>query len=117
MKQRQLTLPEWAFLEGSSHLGNTLEGRDILQHMRSYTIIEAISLDVVEIELKPEVKTRKFTYKNRYGIVENHLFAVHFSLAEFGELDEILDKAVQFYCKYLDWEDRNIVSNTTSKHN
>ena len=28
---------------------------------------------------------------------------------------EVLDQAVMFYCDYLDWEDRNIVDDDTSK--
>lgn len=33
MKIIEITLPEWAFLEATSHLGNTLEGRTVLQHI------------------------------------------------------------------------------------
>ena len=116
-QQTNLTLPEWAFLEGNSHLGNTLEGRDILQHIRSYTILEIFPADVMDIHLGKDVKVRSFTYTNIAGQEEKHLIAVHFSLAEYGELDDILNKSVKFYCDYLTWEDRNIVTEINSKVN
>ena len=117
MKKQQLDLPEWAFLEATSHLGNLLKDRDILQHIRSYTMLEVFAIDELKLQLNPDVKTRKFSYKNRFGIEENHIFVIHFSLAEFAELEDILDKAVKFYCNYLDWEDKTIVDESTSKHN
>ena len=118
MKQKtNLNLPEWAFLEATSHLGNTLEGRDILQHIRSYTMLEIFPTDVMEVHLGKDVKVRSFTYTNIAGQEEKHLMAVHFSLAEFAELDEILEKAVKFYCDYLTWEDKNIENELNSKIN
>lgn len=117
MKKTNLTLPEWAFLDCQSHLGNLLDGRDVLQHVRSYTMLEVFASDEMEVKLKDGVKTKSFIYKNRYGIVENHLLVVHFSLAEYGELDDILDKAVDFYSKYLDWEDRNIENESIANVN
>ena len=116
-KQTNLTLPEWAFLDGTSHLGNTLEGRDILQHIRSYTMMEIFPADVMEVHLGKDVKVRSFSYNNIAGEIEKHLIAVHFSLAEFADLDEVLDKAVKFYTDYLKWEDENILDEYTSKHN
>lgn len=116
-QQTNLTLPEWAFLEGTSHLGNTLEGRDILQHIRSYTMLEIFPTDVMEVHLGKDVKVRSFTYTNIAGHEEKHLMAVHFSLAEYAELDDILDKAVKFYTDYLTWEDGNIFDESISKVN
>ncbi len=113
----ELTLPEWAFLEATSHLGNELKGRTILQHMRSYTMVEIIDTDEVEVQLKPEVKSRKFVHRNKFGVDENLLIAVHFTLAEFEDLDEVLDKAIAFYCEYSNWEDGNIIDEDKSKQN
>ena len=118
MKQKKdLTLPEWAFLEGTSHLGNTLEGRDILLHIRTHTMLEVFSIDELELHIHPEVHTRKFTYKNSFGVVENHTFVIHYSVTEFTDLDEVLDKAIKFYCDYLAWEDNNILTSNNSKTN
>ena len=76
-----LELPEWAFLNGSSHLGNTLEGRDILQHNHSHTIFELFLLDDEEpIEEDPSVINKVFTFNNIWGETETHLIVVHFTL-------------------------------------
>lgn len=116
-KQNNITLPEWAFLDGASHLGNTLEGRDILQHIRTYTMMEIFSTDEMQVQLNSKVKTRMFTYKNSFGVEEKHLIAVHFSLAEFTELDEIIDQAIEFYKEYSDWEDGNIIDEHITQQN
>ena len=33
----ELTLPEWAFLDARSHLGDELKGRTVILHVRSAT--------------------------------------------------------------------------------
>lgn len=42
MNAYELTLPEFAFVEGSDHDGdnNILKGRTVIQHIRSYTVLE-----------------------------------------------------------------------------
>lgn len=42
MNAYELTLPEFAFVEGSDHEGdnNILKGRTVIQHIRSYTVLE-----------------------------------------------------------------------------
>lgn len=117
MKELNLTLPEWSFLDGQSHLGNTLEGRTVLQHIRSYTMIEVFAEDENTPIFKKEVKTKEFDYVNQFGIKERHIIAIHFSLAENDQLDEILDKAIKFYSDYMEWEDKNIVTEHKSKQN
>lgn len=118
MKQKtDLTLPEWAFLDAKNHTGDALKGRDVLLHIRSYTMLEIFSTDLTEVQLNKNVKVRSFTYTNIAGIEEKHLMAVHFSLSEYAELDAILDKAVKFYCDYLAWEDKNIINEHNSKIN
>ena len=111
------TLPEWVFLDGNSHLGNTLEGRDLLQHIPSFTILELFLLNEDTIEIDLTVKTKEFTYKNIFGEIERHLIAVHFSMATDTEIEEILDNAVDFYKHFMDWEDSSLVIEETSKDN
>lgn len=41
----EYTLPEWAFLDAHSHLGNLLEARTVINHIRSASIIEIIDRD------------------------------------------------------------------------
>ena len=117
LKKQNLTLPEWAFLDAQNQLGNLLDGRDVLLHVRTHTMMEIFALDETTLELFPDVKKRDFTYRNSLDITEKYCLAVHYSLAEFAVLDEVLDKAVQFYCDYLSWEDINIIESDTSKHN
>lgn len=116
-RELNLTLPEWVFLDGNSHLGNTLENRDILQHIQSFTILELYALNDDTIRLNPAVKTREFIYTNISGEDERHMIAVHFSRAPDFELDEILDEAIEFYENFLDWEDTSLIIEETSKDN
>jgi hypothetical protein len=116
-EELNFTLPEWVFLDGNSHLGNLLENRDVLQHIPTYTLMELFLLNENTIEIDSSVKTKEFTYTNIFGDIENHLIAVHFSLATDFELDEILDKAIDFYKHFMDWEDNSLLIEETSKDN
>jgi hypothetical protein len=117
MKQPiNLTLPEWAFLDGNSHLGNSLESRTVIMHVRTNTVLEVLALDDTEVQLKADVTKAKFHYSNSLGVIEQHIMIVHYTLASDFEIGLIVQKAINFYCKYLDWEDKNIL-NDTSKHN
>ena len=110
------TLPEWVLLDGESHQGNLLEHRLFIQHVRSYTVIEVVALDeVAESDFKGQ--TYKFEYKNQFGLKEQFLFAVHFTLAGEHELPDIFKKAQKWYCDYLDWEDRGIVDDSRALKN
>ena len=110
-------MPEWAFLDAQNQTGNLLEGRDVLLHVRTHTMMEIFAVDEMQLNLRPEVLTRNFEYTNRMGVKEKHCIAMHYNLEFFTDLDEVLDKAVKFYCDYLNWEDRNIIDEDTSKHN
>ena len=116
-KDFTLTLPEWAFLDGSSHLGNMLEGRNVLQHLLSYTILEFFSVDENTIIDNDDVKMKLFNYKNIFGEHEKHLLVVHFSLTDDSELDDIIDNAIQFYKLFMDWEDNSLLIEEASKEN
>ncbi|HLP03862.1 MAG TPA: hypothetical protein VK152_00395 [Paludibacter sp.] len=116
-KQTNLTLPEWAFLDGTSQLGNTLEGRDVLLHVRTNTVIEIFATNEMQVKLRPGTTQKQYEYKDVFGINEHFTLAVHFSAVEFGALDEVLDKAWEFFTGYMDWEDKNIMDEENSKHN
>lgn len=111
-----LTLPEWAFLDGQSHLGDQLEGRILLQHLQSYTIIEFADATSLP-ELSPHLKFREFIYKTIFGLEERHLLIVHFSLAGSVELDWIQERAIEFYKKFLDWQDASLIIEETAGEN
>ena len=119
MKQKtDLTLPEWVWLDATCHLGNALEGRDVLLHVRTHTVLEFFSQNEIQIQLKPEVKQKQFYYLNKYGIKENYKVAVHWSLAtEFTDLDEVIEKAIQFFKDWMTWMDKTIEVEDNSKIN
>jgi len=116
-RELNITLPEWVFLDGNSHLGDTLENRVLLQHIQSYTIMELFLLEENPIILNPAIKTKEFIHTNIFRLEEKHLIAVHFSLAATIELDWIMDRAIEFYKLYLDWEDTSLIIEETSKDN
>ena len=112
-----LTLPEWVFLDGNSHLGDSLENRILLQHIQSYTIMEFFVLNGDAILLNPAMESKEFTYTNILGETEKHLIAVHFSLAATIELGWIMDRAIEFYKLFMDWDDVSLIIEETSKDN
>jgi len=112
-----LTLPEWVFLVGNSHLGDTLENRIVLQHIPSYTIMEIIELGENVIEVNSPVKIKEFTFTNIYGEKEKHLLVVFSSQFDDFELDAILNNAIEFYKLFMNWEDTSLIIEETSKDN
>ena len=108
MKSIELTLPEFAFIEGSEHEENELlNGRTVFQHIRSYTIFELFDKDEAFV-LNNEVARFEFEHINIFGTIEQLVLAVHFSMATPNELPNIFDKAASWYRDYCNWEDRNI---------
>lgn len=102
------TLPEWVFLDANCHTGNALEYRTVIQHVRSYTIIEIIDMDNVKESNFNAPITHDMTYINDLGIAEHHKLVPHFTLSDETQLLEILKQAAQWYYDYLTWEDENI---------
>lgn len=115
MKKQSFTLPEFAFLDGNSHDGDTLDGRTILQHIRSYTVLEVFAIDDFK-RLHLDCQTFEFDYTNHFGITERHVFGVHFTLADPDDMPEIFEKSRVWYCDYLKWEDENIIDDEDEKH-
>lgn len=112
-----ITLPEWVFLDGTSHLGDTLDDRVILQHIQSYTILEMLLVTGDEFSINPDLKTKEFNYTNILGKDERHLLVVHFSLASEVELNWIMDRAIEFLKLFMDWDDASLIIEETSKDN
>lgn len=116
-KFTEYILPEYVFIDGNSHEGDKLEGRTVMQHIRSATILEVFDLSEIKAHAfrRP---TYEFEYTNRFGIIEKHLFVAHFSLmwdSPYSEVDpdhvameDILKSCARWYCDYLTWEDKNI---------
>ena len=103
----ELTLPEWAFLDAHSHLGNLLNGRTVILHIRSMTIIEIFDTD--KALLNEDIL--KVSFKNT-NTGEQLIAALHFSTTIESKpmLIDILKKCAAWYCDYCDWEDNNIIS-------
>ncbi len=114
-----LTLPEWVWLNGGEHEkgGDPLEGRNVIMHVRSASVIEFFEKDA--FNPAPGVRTHEFEYLNIEGDVETHVAVLHYSAAcdDPEILDEILSEASKWYCKYMTWEDNNIISNGTIPFN
>lgn len=108
----ELNLPEFAFLEGSGHEHDVLEGRNVIMHVRSASVIEM--LERGKCCLKEGVVKTNFTYTNRYGIEEKMVAVLHFCATLDAVIDaemikeEVLKPAARWYCDYCDWEDKMI---------
>jgi hypothetical protein len=102
---QELTLPEWAFLDACSHLGNQLVQRIVILHIRSMTVIEVFSREDVLLSSD----TLYISFKN-LNTGEQLIAALHFSTTldknnDRGFLIEILKKCASWYCDYCDWRD------------
>ena len=63
----ELTLPEFAFVEGSGHVRpNVLFGRNVILHTRTASVVEVLEWKMSAI--KPEKMQQRFVYRNRYGL-------------------------------------------------
>lgn len=109
MQLTNFTLPEWVFLDANCHTGNELENRTVIQHVRSYTIIEIVAMDELIASQFENVQSKDMAYINEFGVAEHHKLLVHFSLAsEDFQIQEVLTNAANWYYDYLQWEDNNI---------
>lgn len=112
MKMANLTLPPFAFVEGGGHDGDLLNGRTVILHIRSASVIEIFEYG--NVVLNDDVISYKFGYINRYGIKEKMVAALHHcATLKVNDdrqmvIDEILAPAAQWYRDYCTWEDNNI---------
>ena len=117
MEAIKLDLPEFAFLDGNSPEGNTLENRTVVLHIRTATVLEFFHNEVI---LRNKIIRKEFSYKNRNNIIEQIVCAVHHSpLIEdkYIIICEIVDPAIEWYKEHLDWEDDNIDQDNNSINN
>ena len=117
MEKTNLTLPEWAFLDADNHTGNALKGRDVLLHIRTFTMIEFLRIDDNMPQLNPRTKRMQLVYMNKYGLEENYIAAVHYSLLEFTDQVDVLDSAILFFKEWMTWMDKTIEVEDNSKIN
>lgn len=112
-KKTNLTLPEWAWIDGGDHEqgGNPLQGRNVMMHIRSALVIEVFDDPAL---LNDDTIRYGFNYINSFGLIEHKIIVLHFSplLAPEDDHDkiiEILKGAIKWYCDWCDWEDDNII--------
>ena len=111
MKLMIFNLPDFAFLDGNCHDGDTLKDRDVVLHIRSASVVEFF--EDGKINLNDNVIHTDFDYKNIFGITEKKVCALHYSqtLSEpFDIKEHILKPAIEWFKKYSDWEDGQIVT-------
>lgn len=104
-KAVNLTLPTFAWLTDDE-----LDGRDVLLHVRSASVLEFFDANNV-VCLRPDVIQKRFVYRNRYGVDEPVIVAVHYApLLDDFELimDEVVEPAIAYYkadCDKMDEDD------------
>lgn len=113
---KEYTLPEWAFLDALSHLGNPLESRTVINHIRSASVIEIIDRDKDGFIPVESVVMYNFKYISPAG--SERLSAILHYCATLDKntdkdfiINEILRPCAIWYCDYCAWEDNNIINN------
>lgn len=110
---KTLDLPEWAFLDADNHTGNQLKGRDVLLHVRSNTMFEIFPKN--KVKLNPDIPNRTFKVNNIFGIDEEFIIAIHYTLSD--DVQDLFSKAIQFYAEWMNWNDRNMIQEDKTKLN
>lgn len=112
---REYILPEWAFLNAHSHLGNPLDERTVILHTRSSSVIEIIDRDNDGFIPVDGVLIFNFKYTNQFR-VERLSAILHYCTTLDKDADrdliinEILRPCAKWYCDYCAWEDSNILN-------
>ena len=107
----ELTLPEFAFVEGSWHeKPNILEGRNVILHTKTLSVMEIFDRENAFID--PKILKWNFTNINESGR-EPMVIALHCSATLDAEKDRdfllkhVMKPAAKWFCDYCDWEDAN----------
>lgn len=110
MKTINLTLPDFAFLDDAQD--GQLSERNVILHVRSASVVEI--LERGKAMLYDDVLTYKFSYTNPCGIAEPMVAVLHYTATLDKDKDpdlikrKILKPAAQWYCRWAEWEDKNI---------
>ncbi len=105
MKATNLTLPEFAFLDDPA-----LHGRNVILHIRSASVVEI--LEANETCLAPNVISKHFTYRDRYGFDEKMVAALHHAplLSDYSRdeiIAQVLDPVIEYYKRDCDSMDKS----------
>lgn len=111
-KMIQLTLPEFAFVEGYKGKDDELYGRNVILHVRSASVMEVF--DKGDAFLCKDVLTYTFKNVSSVGVTKDLVMALHHSplLGLRTGIDfiinEIMKPACKWYCDYCDYMDNEI---------
>lgn len=114
MKIVDLTLPAFAFLDAHISDKDELEGRSVILHIRSASVIEIF--DREDVVLNEDTLTYKFSYTSCLGVKEPMIAVLHFCATLDRNTDrdmikeEIMKPTAMWYCEYCAWEDNNIIN-------
>lgn len=103
MELIEYNLPEWCYLDGYTHQGDKLKGREVILHTPSMSILEVICLDDKDFFINEGVPFKAFSYNS-----ENFKIVVYKSLLE--DVNQLLDKAIDWYKKEADFMNKQILN-------
>lgn len=122
MGKTNLTLPEWAWIDGADHEegGNPIQGRNVILHIRSASVMEILERDLTE--LHSDVICYNFDYDDSFGLTEKMVVALHHSPLldleeDYDKIMKILKSCAEWYKAYCKWEDKNIEDEEIIKYN
>lgn len=107
-------LPEWTFLAGNFHEGDSLAGRTILLHFPSFTILEVMPANNSGENILSS-PTFQFHITDAFGDSKTLQFYIHCTLSH--DLDQVLQDSAIWYSNYLKREERNVLIKEKSKQN
>ena len=109
---RDLSLPEFAFLDDDASDSPVLRGRTVILHVRSASVMEVLERDTARI--KDGVLSYEFTNVTAHGVRQEYVLALHYCATLDAERDRgaiirhIMKPAAKWYGDYCDWEDARI---------
>ena len=115
MERINLTLPDFVFFDGNTPQGNTLEGREVVFHVRSATVIEMFDDGTVKVD--EDTCFFRYNYTNLLGMVEPKIAVVHYcatlDLKDGDSFDhfkkEVIKPAILWYLKDIACMDNEIM--------
>ena len=103
MQLIEYNLPEWCYLDGYTHQGDKLKGREVILHIPSMSILEVICLDDKDFFINEGVLFKDFSHNN-----ENFKIVVYKSLLE--DVNQLMYKAINWYKKEVNFMNKQILN-------
>ena len=103
MQLIEYNLPEWCYMDGYTHQGDKLKGREVILHIPSMSILEVICLDDKELFIDEGIPSKNFSYNN-----ENFKIVVYKSLLY--NADQLINEAIDWYKKEVNFMNKQILN-------